>query len=55
MTAAALRLELNKAHWPVTVLASLFIAIVALCALGARASAAVAVRSEAILAVKDDA
>jgi putative ABC transport system permease protein len=44
-----------EVHWPVTALAALFIAIVALCAFGARASATVAVRSEAILAVKDDA
>ena len=44
-----------EVHWPVTALAALFIAIVALCAIGARVSAAVAVRDEAILAVKDDA
>ena len=44
-----------EVHWPITALAALFIAIVALCAFGARASAAVAVRDEAILAVKDDA
>jgi hypothetical protein len=30
-------------------------AIVALCAIGARASGAIAVRGEAVLAVKDDA
>jgi putative ABC transport system permease protein len=42
-------------HWPVTALAALVFAIVALCAFGARASAAVAVRREAVLAVKDDA
>jgi len=44
-----------EVHWPVTALAALVIAIVALCAIGARVSAAVAVRREAILAVKDDA
>jgi hypothetical protein len=33
----------------------LFAAIVALCAFGARASGAAAVRREAVLAVKDDA
>jgi putative ABC transport system permease protein len=44
-----------EVHWPIPALAALFTAIVALCAFGARASAAVAVRNEAILAVKDDA
>jgi putative ABC transport system permease protein len=44
-----------EVHWPIAALAALFTAIVALCAFGARASAAVAVRNEAILAVKDDA
>ena len=44
-----------EVHWPFTALAALVIAIVGLCAFGARASAAVAVRNEAILAVKDDA
>ena len=44
-----------EVHWPVTALAVLVAAIVALCAFGARASAAVAVRREAVLAVKDDA
>jgi putative ABC transport system permease protein len=44
-----------EVHWPVTVLVSLTAAIVVLCAVGARASAAVAVRDEAVLAVKDDA
>ncbi len=42
-------------HWPIAALAALVAAIVALCAFGARASAAFAVRREAILAVKDDA
>ena len=44
-----------EVHWPVTALVALVVAIIALCAVGARASAAVAVRREAILAVKDDA
>ena len=44
-----------EVHWPVAALASLSIAIVVLCAIGARASAAFAVRDEAVLAVKDDA
>jgi len=42
-------------HWPVATLATLVAAIVALCAIGARLSAAIAVRHEAVLAVKDDA
>jgi len=42
-------------HWPIAALAALVAAIVILCAFGARVSAALAVRSEAILAVKDDA
>ena len=44
-----------QVHWPWLGLAALLAAIVALCAFGARASAALAVRNEAILAVKDDA
>ena len=44
-----------EVHWPLMALAVLATAIVALCALGARASGALAVRREAILAVKDDA
>jgi putative ABC transport system permease protein len=42
-------------HWPAATLAALVVAIVALCALGARLSGAFAVRGEAVLAVKDDA
>jgi len=42
-------------HWPVGTLAALLAAIVALCAFGARASGALAVRAEAVSAVKDDA
>jgi putative ABC transport system permease protein len=42
-------------HWPVAALGALMLAIIALCALGARASASFAVRNEAVLAVKDDA
>jgi len=42
-------------HWPLGTLAALLAAIVALCAFGARASGAFAVRSEAVSAVKDDA
>ena len=42
-------------HWPYATLVLFFTALVALCALAARASAAHAVRREAILAVKDDA
>ena len=42
-------------HWPVAGIAALLAAVVALCAVGARASAAFAVRHEAVLAVKDDA
>jgi len=44
-----------EVHWPIAALAALIVAIVALCAIGARASGAVAVRREAVLAVKDDA
>ena len=44
-----------EVHWPVIPLVVLSTAIVALCAAGARASGALAVRREAILAVKDDA
>jgi len=42
-------------HWPAGALAALVAGIVVACALGARASAALAVGHEAILAVKDDA
>jgi putative ABC transport system permease protein len=42
-------------HWPLAGIAVLLAAIVATCAAGARASAALAVRHEAVLAVKDDA
>ncbi|HET7731063.1 MAG TPA: ABC transporter permease [Usitatibacter sp.] len=44
-----------EVHWPWAALAALCAAIVATCALGARASGAFAVRHEAVLAVKDDA
>jgi putative ABC transport system permease protein len=44
-----------EVHWPVTGLAALACAIVALCAAGARWSARAAVRDEAVRAVKDDA
>ena len=44
-----------EVHWPVGALAALVAAIVALCAVGARVSGAMAVRDEAVLAVKDDA
>ena len=44
-----------EVHWPLATLAILMVAIVALCAAGARASAALAVRDEAVRAVKDDA
>ncbi|HUP96785.1 MAG TPA: ABC transporter permease [Usitatibacter sp.] len=44
-----------EVHWPVAALALLMAGIVTACALGARWSAALAVRHEAILAVKDDA
>jgi putative ABC transport system permease protein len=44
-----------QVHWPLGALAALVAAIVALCAIGARASGALAVRREAVLAVKDDA
>ena len=44
-----------EVHWPLLPLAALMAGIVATCALGARASAAFAVRHEAVLAVKDDA
>lgn len=44
-----------EVHWPLGVLAALLAAIVALCAAGARASGALAVRHEAVAAVKDDA
>jgi putative ABC transport system permease protein len=42
-------------HWPIAALAILVAAIVTMCAIGARVSGAMAVRREAILAVKDDA
>jgi len=42
-------------HWPLWALAALVLGIVATCAVGARVSAALAVRHEAVLAVKDDA
>jgi putative ABC transport system permease protein len=42
-------------HWPIAALAGLVAAIVAACAIGARVSGALAVRHEAVLAVKDDA
>jgi putative ABC transport system permease protein len=42
-------------HWPVGALAIFLAAVIALCAVAARASGAYAVRREAILAVKDDA
>ncbi|HXS52350.1 MAG TPA: ABC transporter permease [Usitatibacter sp.] len=42
-------------HWPWGALAALMAAIVLLCAAGARASGAAAVRREAVAAVKDDA
>ncbi|MEO5693223.1 MAG: FtsX-like permease family protein [Usitatibacter sp.] len=44
-----------EVHWPVAALAVLVTGIVAACALGARVSGSLAVRHEAILAVKDDA
>lgn len=44
-----------EVHWPVAGLAALLGAVVILCAAGARASGALAVRREAVLAVKDDA
>jgi putative ABC transport system permease protein len=44
-----------EVHWPWVAIAALLAALVALCAIGARASGAMAVRREAILAVKDDA
>ena len=42
-------------HWPIAALGILVAAIVTMCAIGARVSGAIAVRREAILAVKDDA
>jgi putative ABC transport system permease protein len=42
-------------HWPVAALASFFAAVVIACALASRISGRLAVRREAILAVKDDA
>ncbi|HUP30890.1 MAG TPA: ABC transporter permease [Usitatibacter sp.] len=44
-----------EVHWPFAALAALLAGIVATCALGARVSGALAVRQEAVLAVKDDA
>ncbi len=44
-----------EVHWPVAGLIALLAAVVVLCAAGARASGALAVRREAVLAVKDDA
>ena len=44
-----------EVHWPWAALTLLVAGIVAACALGARFSAALAVRHEAVLAVKDDA
>ena len=44
-----------EVHWPWLALAALVAGIVATCAIGARASGALAVRHEAVLAVKDDA
>jgi putative ABC transport system permease protein len=44
-----------EVHWPWLALAALCAGIVATCAVGARVSGALAVRHEAILAVKDDA
>ena len=44
-----------EVHWPWEALAAFLAAIVAACALGARASGALAVRHEAVVAVKDDA
>ena len=44
-----------EVHWPVAGLAALLGSIVASCALGARASGSLAVRAEAVMAVKDDA
>ena len=44
-----------EVHWPLVSLVLLGAAIVALCALGARASGALAVKHEAVAAVKDDA
>jgi len=42
-------------HWPLGALAVLVAAVILLCAAGARLSASLAVRDEAVLAVKDDA
>jgi len=44
-----------EVHWPLAALGALLAAIVATCALGARVSGALAVRHEAVLAVKNDA
>jgi len=44
-----------EVHWPLMSLALFAAAVVALCALGARVSGALAVRHEAVVAVKDDA
>jgi putative ABC transport system permease protein len=44
-----------EVHWPLAALAALVIAVIGLCAIGARVSGSFAVRDEAVLAVKDDA
>jgi len=44
-----------EVHWPIGGVVALVAAVVALCSVGARLSAAIAVRHEAVLAVKDDA
>jgi len=44
-----------EVHWPFSTLIALMVSVIALCAIGARVSAAFAVRKEAVLAVKDDA
>ena len=44
-----------EVHWPIGTLLALVGAVIFMCAVGARASGAFAVRKEAILAVKDDA
>ena len=44
-----------EVHWPFDALVALVVAVIAMCAIGARVSAGFAVRKEAVLAVKDDA
>ena len=44
-----------EVHWPWATLAAFLCAVVAMCAVGARASGAFAVRDEAVRALKDDA